>query len=256
MTKFSSERFLAWSVLVCAGLAVGSVGCKAAPNNNNTGGAGGMLSSFPTGNGMSSQLPTTGSGGGSSIVSSGSGGVAAGTGGVAAGTAGVAAGTGGVAAGTGGVGTGGVGTGGVGTGGMGTGGMGTGGMGAAGSSGGTPCDMCVNSMCSTKSTAVKGDTKAAAMFTCAQTKMCSDTCCLCGAKCDSLGSNYAMGPCHDEVETAAGVMPGAGALTNGAMVMSACAPTASPATACSKVASLAQCISMKCASMCTIPACM
>ncbi|MFI5307486.1 MAG: hypothetical protein ACHQ53_09050 [Polyangiales bacterium] len=131
MTKLASARFLARSVLVCAGLVVGSVGCKTAQNNN-TGGAGGTLSSFPTGTGTSSQLPATGSGGGSSIVSGGSGGVAAGTGGVAAGTGGVAAGTGGVAAGTGGVGTGGVGTGGVGTGGVGTGGMGTGGMGTGG----------------------------------------------------------------------------------------------------------------------------
>ncbi len=274
MTAYSWK----WTTLVsCLALAFAGTACK--KNNgwnpaNATGGNGAAV-----GTGGSSQLPA------------GSGGAAVGTGGAGTGSGGTATGTGGTAAGTGGqmaAGTGGsmaMGTGGTGTGGatVGTGGMGAAGSGAAGSAGagsdagmvdpsvqscldgvmaaGTTvgdCERCLCQAgnCQTELMALKDDAAGNAVVACAKTNNCSGTCCLCGATCDALGSNYAMGPCANEIETAAGVTPGAGAVTNGPMVMTNCATTGPDTNSCARSARLAQCSADKCASACPMQACM
>jgi hypothetical protein len=121
------------------------------------------------------------------------------------------------------------------------------------------CASCLCMQCGPELTAVDGNAPANAMLDCIGMNNCVGQCCLCGAPCDPLGANYAMGPCAMEIETAAGVTPGAGALANGAMVTMACDPAMSPATnACGNAARLGECLSMKCMAECpsTAPACM
>jgi len=122
----------------------------------------------------------------------------------------------------------------------------------------TDCERCLcqPGHCQAELKALDGDTKANALITCTKTHPCADTCCLCGTMCDALGSNYGMGPCAKELEEAAGAMPGAG-VGNASMLMSACPPTTSPPTSCSKALALAQCVKDHCADMCPQPpACM
>jgi hypothetical protein len=121
----------------------------------------------------------------------------------------------------------------------------------------TSCEMCLcqAGTCQAELSAIKSDTAAKALVSCTETNHCSGQCCLCatngkGAMCDSLGSNYAKGKCATEVETAAGVTPGAGAITNGSKVTAACSVTGPPDNACARAARLAKCATDKCASAC------
>jgi len=237
MLKFTREKLLARSVLVCAASMLSSVGCKTAANDNTGGGAGGMVSSFPTGMGVSSQLPTnngTGTGGAGSTIVTGSAGTAAGTGGVPAGTGGVT-GAGGMTMGTGGMGTGGMttgaggtGTAGMGTAGMGTAGMGTAGMGTAGMGASDPCTMmavaknvpmaCASCACSMKMTetnACSADANCWALIACIR-DMCmgnsmDTTCILSNCSSSVGGATPAMaigptltGPCMAQCQSSSG----------------------------------------------------
>jgi len=235
MLKFTSEKLLARSVLVCAASMLISVGCKTAANDNTGGGAGGMVSSFPTGTGVSSQLPTnngTGTGGaGSTIVTGSTGGAPApaGTGGFMGGTGGVTGG-GMTTPGTGIAGTGaaGMGTAGMGTAGMGTAGMGTAGMGMAGSGASDPCTMmavaknvpmaCASCACSMKMTetnACSADANCWALIACIR-DMCmgnsmDTTCILSNCSSSVGGATPAMGigptltgPCMAQCQSSSG----------------------------------------------------
>ena len=122
----------------------------------------------------------------------------------------------------------------------------------------TACQMCLCKMdkCQTEMNALKGDANGAALVKCSQEKKCSGACCLCGAPCDPLGANYAQGMCAMQTETAAGVTPGAGALTNGAMVQMNCAANGPMTNSCARATRLGECTAMKCAAECMPPACM
>jgi hypothetical protein len=67
------------------------------------------------------------------------------------------------------------------------------------------CEMCLckPDACIAELTALEGDALANDVVDCARENGCSGTCCLCNAMCDAFGSNYAMGPCAVEIETAA-----------------------------------------------------
>jgi hypothetical protein len=121
----------------------------------------------------------------------------------------------------------------------------------------TDCERCLceTANCQTEMNALKGDTAANALIACTKTHNCSGQCCLCktsgkGATCDSLGSNYATGDCAAEVETAAGVTPGAGALTNGTKVKDACSDTGPDTNACARATRVATCATSKCKAQC------
>jgi hypothetical protein len=123
----------------------------------------------------------------------------------------------------------------------------------------TACEMCAcaEANCLDELDAVKDDLVAAAMIMCVQDNGCSDQCCLCNAPCDPLGGNYGMGPCTTQIETAAGVTPGAGALVNGLTVMMVCSPTGPAENSCAKAARVGECIATSCAAMCpSMTACM
>jgi hypothetical protein len=161
--------------------------------------------------------------------------------------------------------------------GAGAGGAGAGGMGGAGAGGTgdvsaqecidavmaagttvTACEMCLcqPGNCQAELMAIDGDADANAMLMCVRENNCDGQCCLCGAPCMSLGQNYAMGPCAMEIEQAAGVTPGAGALTNGSMVMMACATEGPADNSCANVSRIGQCVKDKCMTECTqAPAC-
>ena len=131
---------------------------------------------------------------------------------------------------------------------------------ASGTTGGTPvasgdCDACSMSMCAAEVEAVEANADASALVACTQMAGCSDSCCLCGSACDPLGANYAMGPCDFEVETAAGVTPGAGALANGALVTDGCDQTLGQTTGCQIANLLGDCTAANCATECPVPAC-
>jgi hypothetical protein len=121
----------------------------------------------------------------------------------------------------------------------------------------TDCERCLceTANCQTEMSALKGDTAANALIACTKAHNCSGQCCLCktngkGATCDSLGGNYAMGDCAAEVETAAGVTPGAGALTNGTKVKDACSDTGPDTNACARATRVATCATSKCKAQC------
>lgn len=123
----------------------------------------------------------------------------------------------------------------------------------------TACEMCLCQLgkCNKELTALKGDANGNALVKCSRDKDCSGTCCVCGvAECGAFGENYGMGPCSNEIETAAGVTPGAGALTNGGAVMMNCAATGPDTSSCARASRLGECSAMKCAAECMPTACM
>jgi hypothetical protein len=66
-------------------------------------------------------------------------------------------------------------------------------------------------------------------------------------------SDFGMGPCGDEVQTAAGKTPMtglSGAVANGMDVMMACDPAGTGSNSCNHATKLAKCGSDKCASAC------
>jgi hypothetical protein len=127
---------------------------------------------------------------------------------------------------------------------------------AAGTTVGT-CEMCLCQIgkCQKELMALKGDTNGNALVKCTRDKMCSGQCCVCGAACDPLGANYGMGPCINEIETAAGVTPGAGALTNGGAVMMNCATSGPDTNSCARAVRLGECAAMKCMTECMSATC-
>ena len=126
----------------------------------------------------------------------------------------------------------------------------------------TDCETCLcqPGNCQAELDAMDGNAPANAMIDCIKGANCDATCCLCGAMCDSGGSNFGNGPCSDEIQTAAGVTPMTGVLggiANGAMVMTNCSPDGPADNACAIASRLGACIKDKCAAMCTqAPACM
>ena len=120
------------------------------------------------------------------------------------------------------------------------------------------CEMCLCQMgkCQMEIAALQGDTNGNALVQCTNMSKCSGQCCLCGAPCDALGGNYAMGACAAQTETAAGVTPGAGALTNGATVSMNCALTGPADNSCARAVRLGDCAAMKCMAECGFNACM
>jgi hypothetical protein len=123
----------------------------------------------------------------------------------------------------------------------------------------TACEMCLCQLgkCNKELTALKGDTNGNALVKCSREKKCSGTCCVCGvAECGTFGENYGNGMCINEIETAAGVTPGAGAFTNGPTVMMNCAVTGPEMNSCARAVRLGECSAMKCMAECMPPACM
>jgi hypothetical protein len=123
----------------------------------------------------------------------------------------------------------------------------------------TACEMCLCKMdkCRAELMALKGDTNGNALVKCSREKKCSGTCCVCRvAECGALGENYGMGPCINEIETAAGVTPGQGALVNGGTVMTNCAASGPATNSCARAVRLGECSAMKCMAECMTPVCM
>ena len=116
--------------------------------------------------------------------------------------------------------------------------------------------LCQMGKCQMEIAALQGDTNGNALVQCTNMSKCSGQCCLCGAPCDALGGNYAMGACAAQTETAAGVTPGAGALTNGATVSMNCALTGPADNSCARAVRLGDCAAMKCMAECGFNACM
>jgi hypothetical protein len=225
--------------------------------------------------------PQAGIGGAAGVSAGGVGGSGAAGAAGAAGTSGIggamAAGTGGVgASGTGGVGA--SGTGGVGA--SGTGGVGASGAGGvSGASGGggggadacvtdvmasgrdMTCATCLCTMCATQLMAIDGDAEAEAVTSCVTMNPCSGSCCVCNLPdCTTDLNMFGMGPCADELQTAAGVTPMtglAGAIANGTAVQDNCAAGGPADNACANAVRVGDCLSMMCMTQCTqAPACM
>ena len=285
-----NSSFGARNVALSLLLASSAFGCK---NSNSGGGAGapgtgssGTVASAGTtgGSGMSGGAGSTSATGGSHAGTGGSGG---------SGTAGASAGSGSTAGqGASGTGTGGSAgsqaAGGAGSSAAGASGAGT--AGASGSAGGSAgssagaggsedpsvttclsgitaagrtvgdCERCLCQVgnCQTQLSALANDTNGNALVACAQTHTCWDQCCICGsssagAMCQGDYSDFGMGPCGNEVQTAAGLTPmsgTSGAIANGAMVMSKCDPAGTDDNSCSHATKLATCATAKCAAMC------
>jgi hypothetical protein len=228
--------------------------------------------------------PQAGIGGAAGVSAGGVGGSGAAGAAGAAGTSGsgvpTTAGTGGVgASGTGGVGA--SGTGGVGASGTGgAGASGTGGAsGASGAGGGggggadacvtevvaggrdMTCATCLCTMCATQLMAIDGDAEAEAVTSCVTMNPCSGSCCLCNLPdCTTDLNMFGMGPCGDELQTAAGVTPMTGlegAIANGSTVQTNCAADGPADNACANAVRLGECLAMMCTTQCTqAPACM
>lgn len=271
MTNFARVETQARAAVVCFVLACSLVGCKknmgggaagfpgVAGSSALDGAAGGAASPTLGGSaGAAGMSPVTGSGGatgaaGAVAMAGNGGGAGAGT----SGSAGATGTAGGGAAGT--------------TGASGGGAAGTGGAaGAAGMASDPSIDQCLAGVtaagmtitdcerclclvgnCQPEMTALQGDTKGNALVTCSKAHMCSGECCVCGAPCDkTLGTNYGMGPCLMEAETAAGVTPGAGVLANGTTVGMQCDPASTTDNSCAHATKVAKCATDKCKSVC------
>jgi hypothetical protein len=118
----------------------------------------------------------------------------------------------------------------------------------------TDCErcLCVAANCQAEMNAIKSDSNANALVTCSKANLCSGQCCLCNTngQGDTCGyANYATGDCADEVETAAGVTPGAG-LGNAGTVTTNCAQAGPESNSCARVTRLAACAANKCAAEC------
>lgn len=223
------------------------------------------------GQGAGGVAPTGGVGAAGAAGAAGNAGIA---GAMAAGTGGVgASGTGGVgASGTGGVGTSGTG-GAAGTSGAG----GVGGAGGASGAGGGGADACVTevmaggrdmtcatclcTMCATQLMAIDGDAEAEAVTSCVTMNPCSGSCCVCNLPdCMSDLNMFGMGPCADELQTAAGVTPMTGlggAIANGTMVQTNCAADGPADNSCANAVRVGDCMAAMCMTQCTPPpACM
>lgn len=118
----------------------------------------------------------------------------------------------------------------------------------------TDCEtcLCMSDNCQAEMNAIKDDVKANALATCGKENACAGQCCLCSTdgQGDTCGiQNYGTGVCADEVESAAGAMPGAG-LLNAAAVMTNCTDAGPADNSCARVTRLVTCASAKCASEC------
>jgi hypothetical protein len=117
--------------------------------------------------------------------------------------------------------------------------------------------LCQLGKCNKELNALKGDTNGNALVKCSREKKCSGTCCVCGTSmCGAFGENYGAGMCINEIETAAGVTPGAGALVNGSAVMMNCAVAGPDTNSCARAVRLGECSAMKCMAECMPTACM
>ena len=98
--------------------------------------------------------------------------------------------------------------------------------------------LCQVDKCQAELNVATHDAKANTVVICSEEKKCTDLCCLCGDSSCTL-NNYATGPCAAEVESAAGVTPGKGIISNGPTVSSQCARDAKQDNSCRRVAVLA-----------------
>jgi hypothetical protein len=264
MRTLYSLRIQFVSILVCAAAATAALGCNDTSDDDlgfpplaGTPGSAGRVGTAGMAGGTAGAQAAAGSGG-----TTGAAGAPAGAG--AAGSAGSttsAAGAGGAVAGAGGMSGGASGAGGE-QGSAGSAGMAAGPEAecqahivAAGRTVGA-CEMCLCGMdkCQPEIAALMDDTKGNALVACTNTSHCTGQCCLCGAACSPIGTNFAMGPCAAETETAAGVTPGAG-LGNAAMVMANCVVTGPADNSCARAVRLGDCAAMKCMTECGITAC-
>lgn len=116
----------------------------------------------------------------------------------------------------------------------------------------TACEecMCSESGCLAHIDGMREDAPGTEMIACVLENQCDQECCLCGAKCGL--TNYGKGPCAREIETAAGLNPGAG-LGNVAGIMRNCVPEGPADNSCAKASRMGVCIAEKCATMCNVP---
>jgi len=115
------------------------------------------------------------------------------------------------------------------------------------------CDGCMQDRCGSETARMEADTDALSVIACAEAASCVFHCCTCNAICDDLGINYGQGPCVREIETAAGVVVGAGAAINGNPLRVLCEPAPRPDNPCAIATAYFQCREDSCFAECSPP---